>query len=68
MAFVVLSVFWKCSLAFCGHFLSTAHQGNATCVFRYGTAGAGFFHHQFKAAGVAIVQITFFHITTIRHG
>ena len=54
--------------AFFGHLLAAAHQGNATGVLRSGTAGAGFFHRQFQTAGIAKIQITFFHVTTICHG
>ena len=54
--------------AFFDHLLAAAHQGNATGVLRSGTAGAGFFHRQFKSAGIAMKQITFFHVTTICHG
>ncbi len=54
--------------AFFDHLLAAAHQGNATGVLRSGTAGAGFFHRQFKSAGIAMIQITFFHVTTICHG
>jgi hypothetical protein len=54
--------------AFFDHLLAAAHQGNAAGVLRSGSAGAGFFHRQFKSAGIAMKQITFFHVTTICHG
>ena len=54
--------------AFFDHLLAAAHQGNATGVFRSGTAGAGFFDCQFKSASIAMKQIAFFHVTTICHG
>jgi hypothetical protein len=54
--------------AFWGHLLAAAHQGNAAGVLRSGTAGAGFFDRQFQTAGIAKIQITFFHVTTICHG
>ena len=54
--------------AFFSHFLAAAHQGNAAGIFRSYSAGAGFGHLQFKAASLTKIHITFFHITTIRHG
>ena len=60
-------VFWPNLHAFWGHLLAAAHQGNAAGVLRSGTAGAGFFHRQFKSAGIAMIQVTFFHVTTICH-
>ena len=54
--------------AFFDHLLAAAHQGNATGVLRSGTAGAGVFYLQFKSAGIALIQVTFFHVTAICHG
>lgn len=41
--------------AFFLHLIAAAHQGNVTGVFRSGAAGAGFFHHQLKSAGIAMI-------------
>ena len=59
---------WLHLYAFWGHLLAAAHQGDATGVLRSWTARAGFFDFQFKSAGIAEIQITFFHVTTICHG
>ncbi len=53
--------------AFFGHLLAAAHQGNAAGVLRSGTAGAGVFYLQFKSAGIAMIQVTCIHVTTICH-